>query len=261
MIPITSTELSVFIPASFANLEPKPVFRLRPATPRSKRRYSQALIEEGLRFHPEPVVEAEVLRAMRELWVGDPDQLAANEARLTTFNETLRQARKDETIVIDQREAEAIMLAVDRLTDAWPMLRRMNSDNARFNQDAPKVALGQFLAGWSNVNLSFRLEDGVVPLDLLDRLEDEIQRIELAAIADGVEGVNGAGFAELTLRALNLLGLAQDAEKNSPAPSSQSDTPSGSTAAGSDQSSEAPPSNPQLESLSSSGSAAETLTA
>jgi hypothetical protein len=262
MIPVTSTELSVFTPDSFANLEPKPIFRLRPATPRSKRRYSQALVEEGLRYHAEENVEAEILRAMRELWVGNPDQLAQNEARLNTFYETTRQARKDPSVKVEPAEAQAIMLAVASLTDHWPMLRRMNADNSRFNQDAPKIALGQFLAGWSNINLPFRLEDGVVPLDLLDGLERELDRIEAVALADGVEGINGAGFAELTLRALALLGLDSSAEKNSPTPSSQSDIPSGSQEGGSVPTNKpSPRSNLKPARSSTSGSAAEIPTA
>lgn len=234
MIPVSATELETYSPGSFANLEPKPTFRLRPATPRGKRRYSQALLEEGLRFHSDAAVEAEVIHAMRMLWAGDPDQLAANEARIRAFNETLRQAAKDPTVEVDPVEAQTILLSVAQLTDAWPMLRRMNADNARFNADAPKIALAQFLAGWSNVDLPFRLENGVVPLEVLDQLEETLDAIEARALADRVEGVTGAGFTELTLKALGLLGLDGSAEKNSASPSSQSDTPNGSTEGGSE---------------------------
>ena len=233
IVPMSATETSSFFPPSLGNLEPRPSFRFRPPTPRSKRRYQRALTEEGLRFHPDASVEAETLRAMRDLWVGDAELLAANESRLQSFWETMRQAQNDPSITVDKAEANSVALAIARLVDAWPTLRKMNADNQAFNDDAPKMALGLFLAGWSGLETSFRMEDGQVPLEVLDMLEAEIDKIEAKAIDDNVEGVVGIAFQELALHALGLMGLSSDTEKNSPSPSLPSENPDGSTAGGS----------------------------
>lgn len=232
-VPVSTSEITPWSPSSLGNLEPRPSFRFRPPSPASKRRYNHALVSEGLRYHSTEAIQAEALRAMRALWTGDEDLLRANEARLNTFWETVRQAQKDPTVSIDRDEAEAIGEALRRLTDNWPRLRLMNADNQLFNTDAPKIALGRFLAGWSGLETVFKLEDGSVPLETLDQLEAEIGRIEAKAAEDKVEGVIGIAFTELELHALGLMDLTPDTEKNSQSPSSQSETPDGSTAAGS----------------------------
>jgi len=232
-VPVSTSEISTFCPPSLGNLEPRPTFRFRPPSPQSKRRYNHALVTEGLRYHSTAAIQAEALRAMRALWTGDEDLLRANESRLNTFWETVRQAQKDPTVTLDAGEAEVIGEALRRLTDNWPKLRLMNADNQLFNTDAPKIALGRFLAGWSGLETVFKLEDGSVPLETLDELEAEIDRIEAKAMEDKVEGVIGIAFTELELHALGLMDLTPDTEKNLPSPSSQSETPDGSTAAGS----------------------------
>lgn len=232
-VPISSTEISDYWPPSLGNLEPRPVFRFRPPSPRLKRRYTHALVSEGLRYHSTDAIQAEALRAMRGLWTGDEDLLRSNEARLATFWETVRQAQKDPSIAVDLAEAEAIGEALMRLTDNWPRLRQMNADNQLFNTDAPKIALGRFLAGWSGLETVFKLEDGTVPLETLDQLEAEIDAIEKKAQADKVEGVLGIAFTQLELHALGLMDMGPDTEKNSQSPSSPSGIPAGSTADGS----------------------------
>lgn len=233
MTPVSITELSEFTPKSLANVEPKPVFRFRPPSPRARRRYQHALVSEGLRYHTEADIQGETLHAMRQLWAGDADVLASNESRMKSFFETMRQRQSDPNIAINEDEARSILGAMERLSDAWPRLRQMAADNGRFNDDAPKIALGMFLAGWSNIAAPFRLEDGVVPLDALDALETAMNKIEDKALADEVVGVDGTAFMDLSLHALSLMGLGQDTEKNSPSPSSSPDTPNGSTADGS----------------------------
>ena len=233
MIPLSSSEMTTWSPPSLANLEPRPVFRFRVPTPRSRRDFRYALVGEGLRYHAQEAVEAEALRAMRALWSGDDDQLRANETRLTTFWETLRQAQTDKTIVIDQQEAETVINALTQISDAWPMLRQMNADNLRFNDDARKIAIGMFVAGWSGLETSFRMENGRIPLDLIDAVQEELDAIDDRAMADKVEGVVGIAFMELGNHAMSLLNLGADTEKNSPSPSLPSGTPDGSTAAGS----------------------------
>lgn len=241
-VPASGSEISDFFPPSFGNLEPRPTFRFRPASPRSQRIYAQRLKRAGLRYYSDVDVQAEAIRAMRALWIGNDDQLRANEARLTNFWETVKQAAKDTTVGVDPAEAEEISSALQRLSDNWPQLRSMDADNWLFNQDAPKIALGLFLCGWSGLETPFRLEDGEIPMATLDALENEVDRIEKKAIADKVEGVIGIGFTQLQVHALGLLDLEVDTEKNSPSPSSQSVTPDGSTTVGSEAKGETEPS-------------------
>jgi len=233
-VPISTSENQTFSPPSLGNLEPRPSFRFRPPSPRSRRRYTHDLTSEGLRYHSTEAIQAETVRALRGLWAGDEDQLRATEARMNSFWETVRQAAKDPTVRIEETEANEIAAALTRLTDNWPMLRQMNADNSLFNSDAPKIALGRFLCGWSGLETRFKLQDGSVPIDVLDALETEIDAIEVKAMVDGVEGIIGVAFKELELHALGLMGLTADTEKNSPSPSSQSDIQNGSPAAGSE---------------------------
>lgn len=228
MIPLSKDEITSFSPASFENLVPRPTFRFRPATPRDRRNYTNALHEEGLRNWSDEAVQAEIIRAMRELWAGDDDLLRANEGRLRNFWETVKQAAKDPSIVMDANEGDAVGELTMKLIDHWPPLRRMNADNLRFSEDAPKIALSMYLAGWEGIETGFRLIAGRVPIEVLDELEREIGKIEAKAVADKVEGITGIGFVELTLHALGRMSLTKDAEKNSPSPSPSSDDQNGS---------------------------------
>jgi len=230
MIPLSKEEISSWSPESYANLAGAPAFRFRAPTPRDKRRYQHALSVEGLRFYSDETVQAEILRALARLWEGSSEDRAVTEGRFKAFWASLEYARQDPTFVIDADEADAIAEATARLVDAWSPLRRMNADNRRFNDEAPKVALGMFLAGWSNLPVHYRLEDGVVPMEVLDQVEDAMDAIETQAFADNVEGIvpGGLAFMQLALHALDLMGLGKAAEKNSSSPSPSSEDQSGS---------------------------------
>jgi hypothetical protein len=245
MIATSKDEVEAFTPASLTNLVPVPVFRFRPQTPRDKRRYTHMLTAEGLRLFPEEIVQAEAIRAMKVLWEGDDAQLANNIARLKSYWETVKQSVTDSSVMIDEAEADAVSEALLKISDAWPQLRRMTADNTRFHEDAPKMALAMYLCGWSKFDVPFKLEDGVVPIETMDALEKQLERIQVQAIADKVEGVDGTAFQELALKALGLMHLTEDEEKNSESPSPSADDQNGSTTDGSAQSSSSDASAPK----------------
>jgi hypothetical protein len=227
MIPASSAEFEDYTPPSLENVEPKPVFRFRPATWADRRRYNQALLAEGLRLWSDEAVRNETRKALKDLW--SEEQHASEIGRLESFWAAVDYAAKHDDGQIDQKEAEAaaeLMLAV---VDNWPPLRRMNADNLRFNEMAPLVALSLFLAGWSNVDAALRRAAGQIDFESLDKLAEAVLAIETRALAEKIEGVSpGTGFLQLATRAIRHLGFDKDEEKNSPAPSSTSSIQNGS---------------------------------
>jgi hypothetical protein len=233
VVPISKGQHSLFTPPSFASIAPAPSFRFRPPTPYDKEDYRYALRERGLRFWSREEFQAETIVGLREMWAGDDEMLEANITRLRAFWELEAQAEKDPTLAPDPDEEAAVRELMMKLMDAWPMLNRMNADNIRFNERAPRIALGLYLTGWKNFDLPFRLEGGRIPDELLFAVIDKLEAVESEAIAAQIEGVHpGLSLIELTSNALSLMGLTGDAEKNSPSPSPSPDTLSGSTTDG-----------------------------
>lgn len=222
MIPLTEDQIEDFTPNSLVNVAPKPVFRFRAATEKDTQRYSYALDVEGLERFTEEQVRGEVLRVLRKEWTED------------TFNRESQRletawALMDQKLPLDPDEQAAILKLTVDCMEVSPTLRMMNAKNKRFNNEAPALALGLFLAGWKNLETPFRLEAGQVPYGTLSALRKEIFALEERAAADKVEGVNpGLAFMELSLHAFSLMSLTKDEEKNSSAPSPSSETPSGS---------------------------------
>lgn len=223
MIPLDKDQIEDFVPDSLKNIVPTPTFRFRAATPRDKQRYGHQLNLEGLRLFPEGDVRAEVLRVLKLNW--DEQTFETQRARLETA-----WAMADQDMEIDPAEAAAITELATRCMDVSPLLRRMDADNKQFRQQAPLIALSLFLAGWSNLETPFRLEAGVVPVEAMLSLAEELREIEEKAETDKVDGVSpGLGFLQLGLKAFELLGLTRSEEKNSPSPSSSRADPETST--------------------------------
>ena len=228
-VPLSKGQASSFMPASFANLAEAPSFRFRAPTPYDREDYRYALREEGLRFWSSDEFRAEIISGLTEMWAGDEDLLNGNINRLKAFWELEDQAEKDPTLTVDEQEAVAVKDLLLQLMDAWPILNRMNADNLKFSERAPKVALRMYLAGWKNLDVPFRLEAGKVPVESIFALSDALEAVEKEAASNKVEGIiPGVGFMQLTSHAIGLMNLGSDAEKNSPSPSAAPAETSGS---------------------------------
>ena len=229
IIPLSKAQQTLFTPESFANMAEPPRFRFRAPSPIDREDYRYALREAGLRFHAREEFHAEIIKGMTEMWAGDADVLAGNIARLEAFWQLEDQAEQDPTLSIDEQEQMAVRELLMQLMNAWPPLNRMNADNLKFAERAPKVALRMYLAGWQGIDLPFRLIAGQVPMESIFELEKAITAIEERAQADHVEGViPSVGFTELTAHAIGLMDLGLDTEKNSPSPSASSGDQNGS---------------------------------
>ena len=101
----------------------------------------------------------------------------------------------------------------------------------RFVDESMKIAASMFIAGWSNVDLSYSRDAGRVPLQRLDELETWLEKVETAAKKDKVEGVAdpGTAFVQLCNAAYSRLHLTEDEEKNSSSPPPSPPDQGGST--------------------------------
>jgi hypothetical protein len=222
-IPVEASEIEDFTPSSLANLAAPPVFRLRAAGRREFRKYQHILQSEGLEFHDREDLRAEVLRALKSLY--SPDIYEANAARLRAHWALIDQKGEPEAA-----ETDAVDELTERLTREWRPLSRMGADNVRFIEESLRVALSMFLVGWSGVEVSYRREDGRVPLEVIDDLEDWLVKTEKQAKKDKVEGVikPGVAFVEICNAASTRLHVTKDEEKNSSSPPSTTPDQSGS---------------------------------
>lgn len=217
MIPLSTSELSTFTPASLANVPAPPVFSFRPVSPRDKRAYQKALMVEGLTIHSHDDIRAIMVRELGALW----DEAVA-ETELARVRATW--AAMDQNLDLSIEDLQAYLDLETRIGRVSKDFRQAVADNRQFNDDAPKIALSLFLVGWKKLTTPFRRSDGAVPLDTLDAVQAELTAAEATAISDNIEGVGepGLAFNQLALHAFTLLGLTDSelgkSESLSPSP-------------------------------------------
>lgn len=243
MTATSHSDLADYTPDSLKDVAGAPVFWMKPMTGRTLPRYKHALRAAGLKFHQVEEVRAETLKALAALW--SPEQYEGHAARLDAywkasdiFDQQVREWQSagatgeapDIGALIDAVEVDRIRDLQNRLGDAWPALAMMAADNALWLEEMPRVALSMVLAGWSGIDLPFRMEEGRVPLAVIDQIEKALATAEDAAIARNVSiGSKGLAFQLLLARALQELNLGGSEEKNSPSPSPAASSPNGST--------------------------------
>lgn len=236
-IPTEAGDLDRFTPSSLVNIPVPPVFLLKPGTRRDRDLYQKLLMEEGLVNHPAARLREEVLTGLEHLW--DPASFERHIGRLRALwdatdhlAQRIRQGETDATLDVPQEEVDAVNTLIARITEAWPPLRKLGADNAMFAAKSPEVMMAILLAGWKGIDASYEREGGVVSLDLVEKVDAELTRLEREhADITGV-GKPGTAFMELADRAGRLLFLSEDEEKNSASPPPSSQTRQGSKTAG-----------------------------
>jgi hypothetical protein len=230
MVPHTKAETEIYKPPTLANLADPPTFKFRPATFRDKRAFSRATMVEDLKVHSTDALRQALRSELSRLW--SPEERDAQLARLEAYwaaSDQNRDAGPDNQVIIDPEEAIAYSDLMAAVLGASQLLRSMMADNSDFYAFAPKVALGQFLVGWTGLETPFRREGGVVSIETLTDVEEELSRIEVKAKADNIEGIGqiGTAFDLLAAHALTLLGLtgAEESKSASPSPSSSNQEP------------------------------------
>ncbi|MBU67639.1 MAG: hypothetical protein CL858_19695 [Cupriavidus sp.] len=228
--PYEASDIERFTPASLVNLDNPPVFRLRAASRRERRRYDRLLIEEGLRRHDKEVLREELIRGLQAL--SSPDEVELWEPMLRQHWEAKDEFEKDRRDVADGAEVafvapgpseEEIQIVTRGIHENWAPLRKLAADNLIFNREAPALLISVVLSGWSGISTPFASREGTIPLDTMDKLDSDMSALEKENSLSP-----GTAFVELYIAATNRMFLSADAEKNSssPAPSPTDQQPS-----------------------------------
>ncbi len=199
MLPVSSKQTVEFTPPDAMEREPRPVFRLQVPTLLQRAQWRRALNEHGATYPS----DAQLLAALRE------DLRAINPGNL---DQLLEQVDAFEAAV----DGEKLKLAPDML--AFETLCRgiggaYSQALARrgyWGDLAPLVAAQMFVVGWEHAGPAFK------------RGHDGVDHDALAALPD-------AWLRSVGWKAIGLMTLSGDAEKNSAAPSSSPDAPATST--------------------------------
>ena len=219
MVAASHDDIADWTPPSLTSLAVPPVFRLRPATPRDRFKFDRALVLEGLSYHDGAAVRAEHLRGLRSL--SSPENYDADAAKLNEWWDS-----SDQGLELTELQSAALSTLCEDLARAWPPLRLMLADNRDFNRDAPRLAMGLYIVGWSGLETPFDRSGGVVPIEAFDALETELSTIE--GKAKGIVGVEqGLAFIQLSGHVLSLMSLGRSAEENSASPQSPPSDPNG----------------------------------
>lgn len=241
MTAVSKDEAARFTPGSLKDVAVPPSFVLRPVTGRKHQAYNHALLSAGLIYHDMDAIRAEMINGLKNLW--SPEIFEQEEVRLRAYWDAVDQHAKvmaewrgagahgdAPKLAVSDTEATAVEDLIRRLSRSWRPLAVIAADNLRFGNDATKVAAALVLGGWSGIDVPFRREEGLVPLETIDAVEETLASIERQAAADNIASVGapGTAFLELVARCARELDLTKDEEKNSPSPSPAPSTPNGS---------------------------------
>lgn len=228
--PASTREAEAFTPASLANMTSPPSFRIKPASEADKRALGKLLITENLRHHPAKAIREETLRGLRAGW--SEDDYAANEGRIRAYWDAFDQhveatSGEASPTPFEHEDSEAMEALSKQVFEAWPPLRGMAADNADYDATWPSVILSVMLTGWKNLDVKFRREARIIPLDTIALIRKQLDKLEREEGA-----IEGVAFMQLCAKAAGLFGLTGDEEKNSASPSPSAKTPTTSTTDG-----------------------------
>lgn len=223
MIPASASEIEEMTPDGLKNIVPTPLFRFRPATERDQRRYWHLLTRNNVTMHSNDAIRIEILRALKANW--PEESYEKQRETLDTF-----WAKIDQEMEIQDDEAIAYNVLVKECMRLSLPLAEMVADNQLFEQEAPLFALSMFLVGWTNVDVPFALDAGLVDFERLGQLARALKAIEEKAVEDKIEGASpGVAMMQLATHAFQLMSLDREETKNSDAPSSSVEGLNGST--------------------------------
>jgi len=238
-VPIPSEEgdLERFTPESLKNIPIPPVFLLRPGTRRDRDHYQKMLMEEGLVRHAPARLREEVLTGLRYLWDEAAYELHAGRLRayweaVDHYEKQLKKGDEEAELEVSDEEVDAVNKLLTRVTEAWSPLRRLGADNAMFGAKSPEVMMAILLAGWTGIEAKYERDGGVVPLDLIEKVDAQLAKLEVKHQEISGVGKRGTAFMELSARAGELLFLTEEEEKNSASPPPSSPTLPDSKTAG-----------------------------
>lgn len=221
-IPVASSEVLAFTPESLKEKlgDEAPKFRLRTVNERHLRRFRQEVSDDGLISYSDDEFTAEKMRAINELWSAEDAQGLKD--RFNTLVESLKQG-----VEIPAEDFTWLEELDDALFDNWKPLRVMRRKSGEWREYALRIMVSTYVIGWENLDAKHALEAGYLSRESVASVEKALRRLgeqHLGAEARHVP------FLELCAAASRQLGLVEDEEKNSPAPSQPGSTPDASTA-------------------------------
>ena len=223
-VPVHADEKKDFTPVAFKELENPPSFTLKTPTRKQREEMQYALHEAGLRRHDDEALREVTVEELCRLW--ECDEHDENVQRLRRFWSAVDDYNSEaETYLLevaashdageeapppfadfehpDQGPVDEL---IARLTRSSTRLRRLGTDNVRFAKEFPRYAIAHALRRWTGLDTKPRYEEGVVQVEVVCELQDEM-----------VEKHGDAGdmaYTELAAAAVARFFLTKATEKN-----------------------------------------------
>lgn len=236
-IPLEASEWLAFTPPSIAKIEGAPVFRLRAATQREKRFRRRLLSEEGVAYHPEEAMRAEILHALKSSLWGE-EKFASHSQPLIDYWAALdefRQQQKDTPDLewsYDEDIEQAVLTLMRDVEQAWKPLGRMKADNIDFNEIFLAATVAVVVESWTGLKAPKSSDRGYLTIDCVDvmgqRLSAFAQQHADPADKEGIAG--RLAWMELVNACSSRMALDGEEEKNSASRSQSGTTQPVSTA-------------------------------
>lgn len=235
-IPLEASETLVFTPPSIATAEGAPNFTLRAATTREKRFRRRLLAVEGLAYHSEEDLRAEILNALQtSLW--GAEKFATHSQPLKDYWSTLddfRNQRKDQPDLewsYDPEIEKAVLKLLRDVEQVWKPLGEMKADNIDFNEIFAAATVAVIVQSWTGIDLKPDTDRGYLTVDCVDALAQRLSRFaQKHADPQDKDGVAGRlAWMELVNACSGRMALDEDEEKNSVSPSLSETSPAPST--------------------------------
>lgn len=242
-IPLHTEEKLVFTPVAFAEMEKPPTFTLKTPSRRQREEMQYAIHEAGLRRHDDETIREATIEELCRLW--NCDEEGENVVRFKQFwqavdeyNDGAEQFLIEAAAAVEAGEEAppkfppfeyadqpAIDELMERLAQSSDRLRRLTTQNVRFAKEFPRYVLAHALSGWTELETAPRFEGGVMSLDAVCDLQEELDE-RFGALGD-------TAFIELSGQAINRFFLTKGAEKNSASGLASQQTPPDSKGTGS----------------------------
>lgn len=229
-IPVESSELLDFTPASLKDIEGAPAFVLRASTSREKRYHRRLLLEQGIRYHDREEIRAEVLNGLKDLWDADAfEQHGPVLKELWSARDDFEMQLKDSPELVWSYDPD-IETAVDELVrkvmQEHRPLRSMIADNADYGSMAAPLLVTVTLKRFSGIDVKPRNERGYFTIETVEAVEEALSKFEKA---NGL--VEGTAWAELTVACSRRMYLTEEESGNSASqsPSTTAPEPSNET--------------------------------
>lgn len=224
-IPLEASERLAFTPPSIASVDGAPVFYLRAATQREKRFRRRLLSEEGVAFHDEEALRAEILSALEHhLW--GPEKFATHSGPLIEYWSALddfRAQKKDNPDLEWSYDAEIERAVTSLLRDvevSWKPLGRMKADNIDFNELFLTATVAVVVEKFTVLDRTPRYDRSYLTIDSVDEIAVALGKFAEKHAPGPKPGMAAQlAWLELVNACSSRMALDEDEEKNSVSPS------------------------------------------